>query len=133
MWAALALAFGLAMDATAASAARGLAAPRSEAVTLAPAFGGFQSAMAALGWLAGWAIGPYIRAWEHWVAFGLLSLIGGKMIIDGVRGGDATAEAAPATTALYVGLGLATSIDAAAAGITLPLVPVAPWIALVLI
>lgn len=133
MWSAVALAFGLAMDATAVSAARGLAARRSELVILPAMFGGFQSAMAALGWLAGWAIGPYIAAWDHWVAFGLLSLIGGKMIVDGWRGGAAEDEQAPPTVMLYIALAVATSIDAAAAGLTLPLVPVAPWIALVLI
>src|SRR6185436_2997051 len=64
---------------------------------------------------------------------GLLSLIGGKMIVDALRDGDDAAEPAPPTAMLYLGLAIATSIDAAAAGITLPLVPVAPWIALALI
>jgi putative Mn2+ efflux pump MntP len=135
MWAAVALAFGLAMDATAVSAARGLAAHRSsEAALLAALFGGFQAGMSALGWLAGLWVGPYIAAWDHWVAFVLLVGIGGKMLIDAWRGRNADQrEPPPATVMLYVGLALATSIDAAAAGLTLPLVPVAPWIALVLI
>ena len=42
--------------------------------------------MAALGWLAGRWVGPYIAAWDHWVAFGLLVVIGGKMLIDAWRG-----------------------------------------------
>ena len=90
--------------------------------------------MAALGWLAGRWVGPYIAAWDHWVAFGLLVAIGGKMVIDAWRErGGAEAPIAPGTMALYLGLALATSIDAAAAGITLPLVPVAPWLSLTLI
>lgn len=134
MWSAIALAFGLAMDATAVSAARGLAYRAREAVVLPLLFGGFQAGMAALGWLAGRWVGPYISAWDHWVAFGLLVLIGGKMLLDAWRSRDDEAHTpAPATTMLYVGLAIATSIDAAAAGLTLPLVPVAPWIALVLI
>jgi putative Mn2+ efflux pump MntP len=135
MWSAVALAFGLAMDATAVSAARGLAAHRPREIVLLPLlFGAFQSGMAALGWFAGWWVGPYIATWDHWVAFGLLVLIGGKMVVDGWRdGGDEDRAPAPATLALYLGLAIATSIDAAAAGLTLPLVPVAPWIALVLI
>jgi putative Mn2+ efflux pump MntP len=135
MWAAVGLAFGLAMDATAVATARGLAGPAArEAVILAVLFGGFQAGMASLGWLAGWWVGPYIAAWDHWVAFGLLVLIGGKMLRDAWRSRDDDARVpAPATTMLYLGLALATSIDAAAAGLTLPLVPVAPWIALVLI
>jgi len=137
MWAAIALAFGLAMDATAVSAARGLAAHRPRELVILPlVFGGFQAGMAALGWFAGVTVGPYIERWDGWVAFALLLLIGGKMVLDGLRGGDADDDGrAPprATAMLYLGLGLATSIDAAAAGLTLPLLPVAPWVALVLI
>ncbi|HEX2687163.1 MAG TPA: manganese efflux pump MntP family protein [Kofleriaceae bacterium] len=135
MWSAIALAFGLAMDATAVSAARGLAARDSrEAVVLPLLFGSFQAGMAALGWLTGRWVGPYIAAWDHWVAFGLLVGIGGKMLHDAWRDRDGAEPApAPATTMLSLGLALATSIDAAAAGLTLPLVPVASWIALVLI
>jgi putative Mn2+ efflux pump MntP len=142
MWSALALAFGLAMDATAVSAARGLAGRRPRELVVLPAlFGGFQAGMAALGWLAGRWAGPYIERWDHWVAFGLLVAIGGKMLVDAWRDGrgDSRREpgadhaAPPATLALYLGLALATSIDAAAAGLTLPLVPVAPWLALALI
>ena len=139
MWSAIALAFGLAMDATAVSAARGLAGRRPrELVVLPLLFGGFQAGMSALGWLAGRWAGEYIARWDHWVAFGLLTLIGGKMLRDAWRdrrgkGDDAERAPPPATIAVYLGLALATSIDAAAAGLTLPLVPVAPWIALTLI
>jgi putative Mn2+ efflux pump MntP len=131
------LALGLAMDATAVSAARGLAGHGRHEMALLPLlFGGFQSGMAALGWLAGRWAGDYIARWQHWVAFALLVLIGGKMLLDAWRDDpDPDAgERRPATrTAVYVGLALATSIDAAAAGITLPLVPTDPWLAVVLI
>ena len=138
MWSAIALAFGLAMDATAVSAARALAGRRPRELVLLPAlFGGFQAGMSALGWLAGQWAGPYIERWDHWVAFGLLVAIGSKMLADAwrdLRSGDAAArDPAPATVAVYLGLALATSIDAAAAGLTLPLVPVSPWVALALI
>jgi manganese efflux pump family protein len=134
MWTAIALAFGLAMDATAVSAARALGNnPRRELVILPLVFGGFQAAMAALGWAAGATVGPYIARWDHWVAFALLVLIGAKMLRDAIRGEADDAEAKQPTAMLYVGLGIATSIDAAAAGLTLPLVPVAPWISLTLI
>ena len=133
MWQALALSFGLAMDATAVSAARGLGGRnRRELVVLPLLFGAFQAGMSALGWLAGAFAGRYIARYDHWVAFGLLTIIGAKMIWEAVRGGpdDETDEG---SLALYIGLALATSIDAAAAGITLPLVPVPPWLALALI
>jgi putative Mn2+ efflux pump MntP len=133
MWQAIALSFGLAMDATAVSAARGLGKHNARDLVVLPLlFGGFQSGMAALGWVAGAFAGRYIAAYDHWVAYGLLLLIGGKMIVEALRGGD-DEPVQPASAMLYIGLALATSIDAAAAGITLPLVPVAPWLALVLI
>jgi putative Mn2+ efflux pump MntP len=133
MWSAIALAFGLAMDATAVSAARGLGGhARRELVILPVAFGGFQAGMAALGWLLGRWVGEYIAAWDHWVAFGLLVAIGGKMIVDAVRSGDSR-EHPRGTVLVYLALAVATSIDAAAAGLALPLVPVSPWLALTLI
>jgi putative Mn2+ efflux pump MntP len=140
MWSAIALAFGLAMDATAVSAARGLTGRRSELAVLPVLFGGFQAGMAALGWLAGRWAGAYIARWDHWIAFVLLTGIGGKMLRDGWREGRrGRGDGAPPTAkrehsiVVYIALALATSIDAAAAGLTLPLVPVAPWIALALI
>jgi len=133
MWSAIALSIGLAMDAMAVSAARGLAQrnPR-ELVILPLVFGLFQAGMAAAGWAAGAWVGPYIETWDHWVAFGLLVAIGGKMLAEAWRGGDPD-DHPPGTLSVYLLLGIATSIDAAAAGLTLPLVPVAPAVSLVLI
>lgn len=133
MWQAIALSFGLAMDATAVSAARGLGRHTAKDLVLLPVFfGGFQAGMAALGWLAGAWAGTYIARYDQWVAFGLLAIVGGRMIYEAIRGDD-DGEVEPGSLALYLGLAIATSIDAAAAGITLPLVPVAPWLALLLI
>ncbi len=132
MLSAIALSFGLAMDATAVCAARALGArDRRELVILPLLFGAFQSGMATLGWLGGSAVGQYIAAWDHWVAFGLLVLIGGKMLVEALRDDGEPAE--PGSPLLYLGLAVATSIDAAAAGLTLHLLEVAPWLALVLI
>ncbi len=119
------------MDATAVAAARGLHRQASEGVILAVLFGIFQAGMAALGWgLGAWG-GPYVEAFDHWIAFVLLVGIGGKMLWEAWRGG--ADEETKAGFSTYVVLALATSIDAAAAGITLPLMPVSPWIAIVLI
>lgn len=132
MLAALALALGLAMDATAVCAARALGGNAKRELAILPLlFGAFQTGMAALGWLAGHFAGRYIAAWDHYVAFGLLVIVGVRMIVVAWRGDDD--EEGPGSWALYFGLAIATSIDAAAAGITLPLVPVAPWLALLLI
>jgi manganese efflux pump family protein len=131
MWAAVALSIGLAMDATAVAAARGIARRPSEGVILAVLFGIFQAGMAALGWALGAWGGRYVEAFDHWIAFGLLVGIGGKMLWEAWRGGDGGDTQAGLGT--YVVLALATSIDAAAAGITLPLMPVSPWTVIVLI
>jgi len=129
---ALALAFGLAMDATAVAAARGLVRHRKEAVLIPLLFGLFQAGMAALGWgLGAWG-GDYVVAWDHWIAFGLLVAIGGKMLYEAIRG-DGDDDPDPGTVGLYVVLAFATSIDAAAAGLTLPLLDVAPGLAIALI
>ncbi|MGE5186305.1 MAG: manganese efflux pump MntP family protein [Acidobacteriota bacterium] len=131
----MALSFGLAMDATAVSAVRGLAGHlRRELVILPIVFGGFQAGMSALGWLAGKSIGPYIARWKGPVALGLLALIGLKMIVDGVRGEAEEPEHVPrGTLGIYFGLGIATSIDAAAAGLTLEDLTAPPWLSILLI
>lgn len=133
MYAAVGLAIGLAMDATAVAAARGLLRRPGEVVLLPLLFGAFQAGMAALGWgLGAWA-GPYIAAWDHWVAFALLVAIGGKMIHTALTGGEDTGAGRPTSAAMYLGLALATSIDAAAAGLALPLLAVSPAVSLSLI
>lgn len=131
----LALALGLAMDATAAAAACGVAAPAVRArhyASVAAYFGGFQALMPLLGWrLAAW-LGPVIEGWDHWIAFALLSGIGAKMIHGAWRGGvRAAGEGDGFGPKVMLGLAVATSIDAFAAGITLPLfeVPIAISIA----
>lgn len=119
------------MDATAVAAARGLVRRGREILILPLLFGLFQAGMAALGWgLGAWG-GKYVEAYDHWIAFGLLVAIGGKMLYEAWKGEEAKEDKAGLGT--YVVLALATSIDAAAAGITLPLVPVSPGVSILLI
>jgi len=117
------LALGLSMDATAVAAARGAVAKQlraSEVAILAVTIGIFHAAMLALGWLGGTQLGEVAAEWDHWVAFGLLGLIGGRMIVQAFR---AQAPATPALSAsLIVVLAFATSVDALAVGVTLPLI-----------
>jgi len=134
MLSAVLLAVALAMDAVAVAAARGAITQHArEGVTLAALFGGFQAGMAALGWLAGDAVGEAIARWDHWIAFGLLAGLGIRMIIAGAGGGDGERPVKPPGLGLYLALAIATSIDAAAAGITLPMLAAPPVIALALI
>ncbi|MGE0396756.1 MAG: manganese efflux pump MntP family protein [Kofleriaceae bacterium] len=140
MWEAIALGAGLAMDATAVSALRGLQnrtrdGSGRDAVALPLLFGVFQAGMAALGWLIGRAGGDLVNTWDHWIAFALLVGIGLKMIWSGWRGDESSIDAEEDRPGLLVDvvLAVATSIDAFAAGITLPLVPVSPLVAVCLI
>ena len=119
------LALGLSMDAAAVSAARGLATPKllpKHVLLVAGFFGGFQGLMPLIGWLLGSRIGPLIQAWDHWIAFALLAGIGGKMIWETTKK-EAPEEAQQDLYGLKVMLVLAvaTSIDALAVGITLPM------------
>ena len=119
----LALALALAMDATAVAGARGLAAPvvrPRDALLVGLLFGGAQALMPALGWLLGDRLGPWVADWDHWVAFVLLAGIGAKMLWE-ARQPAAAAEGGLQLRVLLV-LALATSVDAFAAGITLPMI-----------
>ena len=125
----IALSLGLAMDAAAVSAARGLATPvirPRHAVLVAVFFGGFQAAMPLLGWAIGSRVGRFVEAWDHWIAFALLGAIGGKMIHE-ARSKKEEADRAPRDERALFGLkvmlvlAVATSIDAFAVGITLPM------------
>jgi putative Mn2+ efflux pump MntP len=124
----LLLALGLAMDATAVSAARGLSTPKilpRHVALVAVFFGGFQALMPALGWLLGSKLGPLVQAWDHWIAFALLAAIGGKMLWE-ARAGESEDPKETSQSDLFglnvmLVLAIATSIDSLAAGITLPL------------
>jgi putative Mn2+ efflux pump MntP len=119
------LALGLSMDAAAVSAARGLATPKllpKHVLLVAGFFGGFQALMPLVGWLLGSRIGPLIQAWDHWIAFVLLAGLGGKMIWETTKKDEE--EEAPKDLyglRVMVVLAIATSIDALAVGITLPM------------
>ncbi len=135
--AAVLLALALAADAGAAATARGLAVAQVTArdtARVALLFGGFQGAMAALGWLAGARAGAWFTAWDHWIAFAVLGGIGAKMIYEALGDDDDDAVAAePFAWRPLLILALATSIDALAAGVTLELVGPPPWLTLTLI
>ncbi len=122
----LLLSIGLAMDATAVSAARGIAAHRvrpRHVLLVAFLFGGFQALMPLLGYLLGSELGPYIERFDHWLAFALLAGIGAKMLHEARSAGndDAVSQRDVFRLEVLLVLALATSIDALAAGITLPM------------
>lgn len=86
---------------------------------LAASFGLFQFAMPLAGWLAGRTIADAISRYDHWVAFLLLSLVGGKMIWESFRPEKARAQAGDPTRGMtLIVLSVATSIDAFAVGLS---------------
>jgi len=116
------IAAGLSMDAFAVSLSKGLSMPRmrwKHAVIIALFFGGFQAGMPLLGWLISRRFEAYVVAFDHWVAFALLSFIGGKMIWEAAHG-DAEEEEGGSSLNMkgLLVLAIATSIDALAVGIT---------------
>lgn len=113
---------GLSMDALAVSVCKGLGmrkVNRGHAAVIALFFGGFQALMPFIGWVLGIRFERYITECDHWIAFGLLLIIGGKMIWDVVRGEEeeVTSNDNLDFKELLV-LAIATSIDALAVGIS---------------
>jgi len=123
----LGLGVALAMDCFAvtlgmACGSRGLTL--KQAVRMAAYFGGFQFVMPVIGWFAGDRLLRIIEHFDHWVAFGLLALIGGRMIWESFEMSEEEKACRPDQTqgkrALI--LALATSIDALAVGLSLGVV-----------
>ncbi|MBQ6814659.1 MAG: manganese efflux pump [Lachnospiraceae bacterium] len=127
---------GLAMDAFAVSICKGLAMRKvkvRQATIIGLFFGGFQALMPLLGWLLGSQFEQYIKRIDHWIAFVLLGIIGGKMLIEAIKGEEEEDEECnnedePLDIKEMFILAIATSIDALAVGITFaflsyPIVP----------
>lgn len=115
------LAVGLAMDAFAVAVCKGLATSRlrvRDALTVGAWFGAFQALMPLAGFVLGSAFASFIVSVDHWVAFVLLSIIGGNMVREGLDR-DSAEECDPSLRPRdMVLLALATSIDALAVGVT---------------
>jgi putative Mn2+ efflux pump MntP len=119
------LALALAMDAFAAALTEGAAARSKPTTAMALrvglAFGGAQALMPLLGWSLGLAFESVIRDVDHWIAFVLLAVLGARMVRAGFHAEDRPGSARLSAPWALAGAALATSIDAAAAGITIPL------------
>ena len=115
------IAIGLSMDAFAVAVTLGMSVqkPRLKEVVIPGIyFGFFQALMPLIGFLAGMHFTDKIEELEHWVAFVLLGLIGGKMIKDSFSKEEKKAEDNPFHFAKMLLLAIATSIDALAVGVT---------------
>ncbi len=121
------LALGLSVDAMIASMGRGAAMDRPRlrpALRIAFLFAAMEAGLAALGWAMGHAAGQALAAWDHWIAFGLLSAVGLRMMLGGAR--EVSARRAGVFGLIAAAFG--SSIDAMAVGGSLALVeaPILP-------
>lgn len=98
---------------------------------IALSFGIFQAGMVVLGWFAGSAFIDYIEPFDHWLAFGLLAFIGGKMLWDSFHEDESSEKKRAGITRLPVllTLSVATSIDALAVGLSFAFLQVNLFIA----
>ncbi len=121
----IALGVGLAMDAFSVSLANGLNEPgmkKSRMGMIAGVFAGFQTLMPLIGWICVYTIMSMFKVFEKfipWIALILLAYIGGKMIIDGIKGEEDDGAAGGITMATLIVQGIATSIDALSVGFTI--------------
>lgn len=123
----LLIAVGLAMDAFAVSLGIGAtqyAHGLRPAFRLAFHFGLFQMLMPVLGWLAGFTVVEKISSVDHWIAFGLLAFVGGRMIREGLEKRESRLTQDPSRGLTLILLCIATSIDALAVGLSLAMLKV---------
>ncbi|MDO4489857.1 MAG: manganese efflux pump MntP family protein [Lachnospiraceae bacterium] len=119
------LGIGLAMDAFSVSMANGLNNPGMKLPRMcgiAGIYGCFQTAMPLIGWICVHTIVEYFKVFEKfipWIALILLAYIGGKMLLEGIKGDEEAEEAASLSLAVLMVQGIATSIDALSVGFTI--------------
>ena len=116
------ISLGLAADAFAVSVSSGISIKKMHirhAMLIATFFGVFQAVMPLIGWLAGHSARTYVQTFDHWIAFGLLAFIGGKMIHESFKPDNNEESRDPLNVYILFTLAIATSMDALAVGLTL--------------
>ncbi len=119
------IAIGLSFDSFAVSIISGLSIPKIrffQAARLAIIFATFQALMPLVGWLLQSSIKDLIEPVDHWVAFAILSLVGGKMIMENLIGKNEKEIKDPLRFRVAIVLAIVTSIDALAVGFTLGII-----------
>lgn len=127
IWTIVLIALALAMDAFAVSVASGICIRQSRikhALIMGGWFGAFQAIMPMIGWLTGIKFINVISDVDHWIALGLLSFVGGKMIYESSRLESQEKRTNPFDLHVLFLLSLATSIDALAVGLSFALLKV---------
>lgn len=126
----LLLSVGLAMDAFAVSVGKGMTLKRVQprhALTAGVWFGGFQGLMPLIGYYVGRSFAEYVVSVDHWIAFGLLVLIGLNMIRETIWGDDEQQNSDFGVRTMLI-MAIATSIDALAVGVSMAFLDVNIWI-----
>lgn len=122
----LILAIGLSMDSLAISIASGAVLKQNcntgNIIKIASVLAIFQAGFTVMGYTIGFSFEQYIKAFDHWIAFLLLLYLGGKMIYDSTQVKIEDKKFNPLHTRTLCGLGIATSIDALAVGISLAII-----------
>ena len=112
----------LSMDAFAVSVANGLTLKDfnvRHALWMGLWFGGFQFLMPLIGFLLGSTVSRYVTQFAPYISFALLTFIGGKMLLDSIKGGSEDEEGMPALShRALLASAVATSIDALAVGVS---------------
>ena len=127
--------FGLAMDAFAVSVGKGLTLDRVEprhALKAGVWFGGFQALMPIIGYLLGNSFSSIVVSIDHWIAFGLLVLIGLNMIREAIWGEEESQDSNFGVRHMLI-MAVATSIDALAVGISMAFLGINIWLAAAII
>lgn len=136
-WVLLGIAVGLAMDAFAAAIAISVGLGRvsgRQTFRLAWHFGLFQALMPIIGWSCGLSVERWVKTWDHWLAFGLLLIVGGRMLASGLRHDrEEVSHLDPTRGLSLVVLSVATSIDAFAVGLSFAALGVRIWLPSVVI
>jgi putative Mn2+ efflux pump MntP len=96
-------------------------------------FGLFQFLMPVLGWFVGKTIEHYITSYDHWIAFGLLAFVGGRMVWSAFRADEGAKKIDPSRGWTLVLLSIAVSIDALAVGLSLGIIDQTIWVPAVVI
>jgi putative Mn2+ efflux pump MntP len=132
----LILAVGVSMDACAVSICKGLSVckVRPRHASLAAAwFGGFQALMPLIGYFAGVAFADIVSSVDHWIAFVLLGIIGGKMVKESFEKDECCCTDPDFSFRTMLAMAVATSIDALAVGVSLAFLKVNIWSSILII
>ncbi len=129
------IAIGLSMDAFSVSICKGLTTKKFSwpmALICGLWFGGFQVLMPIIGYYLGAQFQEMIEAYDHWIAFGLLFLIGANMIREAVWGKEESQDGSLGFKTMLL-LAIATSIDALAVGVSFACIRVKLWSSVIVI